>query len=130
MTKPLKDYSKEVQHENFLEETPNIPLEQKVVVSAEVPKYEKIIFQNNRDPGVAVEFHYSSKTHPTKQYTLLHGHEYTLPVEIINHLEGRNPWDNYACHERIYGRRMNAETGRPDVVVNSYRPCFYCKPVR
>ncbi len=124
----LNDMDKETIERNFLAEAPDcIAPEGKIVVAKEVPKYERIIFQNNRDPGTALYFHYSSATHPLKHYTLMHGLEYELPVEIIKHLEGQN--DIYTCHSRIYGQRKNYE-GLPENYVASYKPYFQCRPVR
>ena len=55
----------------------------KIVFSSDIPKVEKVIFRNQRDPGHVLEFHYASKTHPFKQYKLIDGHQYDLPVEVI-----------------------------------------------
>jgi hypothetical protein len=126
---PLNESKSEVIERNFLEENPDIPLEQKVVVAKEVPKMETVVFLNNRDPGITLNFHYASKTHPLKHYDLIHGQTYTLPVEVINHLEGQNKHDPYACHSRIYGRRMRQD-GKSETFVNSYVPYFQCKTVR
>ena len=40
----LNSSSKEIIDRNFLEENPDIPLDQKVVVAAEIPKTQKIVF--------------------------------------------------------------------------------------
>lgn len=72
-----------------------------IVGMRHIPEYKKVIFQNGRDPGVALHFHYSSKTHPLKHYTLYHGLEHELPVEIIEHLE--------SCAETTYGWRKDRQ---------------------
>ena len=126
----LNDQSAEVIQKNFLEEQPDcIPTEQKVVVANEVPRYERIVFVNNRDPGCALYFHYRTATHPLKHYTLMHGLEYNLPVEVIKHLEGQNSYDPYSCHSRIYSERKNYE-GMPETFVSGYKPYFQCRAVR
>lgn len=126
----LNDKSGEVIERNFLQETPDcLPTEQKVVIAKEVPSYERVIFVNNRDPGCALYFHYCTKTHPLKHYTLMHGLEYDLPTEVIKHLEGQNKNDPYACHSRIYSERKNYE-GLPENYVSGYKPYFQCRTVR
>ena len=128
----LGDCSKEIVEKNFLLEDPDmsqIPTTQKVVVAQEVPKTQKIIFTNNRDPGCTLYFHYASKTHPLLHYTLMHGQEHELPIEVINHLEGQTRGDPYACHRRLYGKRMRAD-GVTEVFENGYVPYFRCQPVR
>ncbi len=126
----MNDMDKETIAKNFLEEQPeNLPVEKKVVVAKEVPPYEKIIFFNNRDPGVTLHFHYASGTHPLKHYDLVHGVQYDLPSEIIHHLEGENAYDMYACHSRLYSQRKNLE-GLPENYVSGYKSYFQCKRVR
>ena len=125
----LGEHGKETVEKNFLEENPEITTDNKVVVANEVPKMEKIIFQNHRDQGLPLSFHYASKTHPLKHYELFHGQEYLLPVEIIMHLEGQNKSDPYACHRRLYGRRMKPD-GVSETYVTNYVPYFRCQPVR
>ncbi len=127
--KNLGQAGKEIVEKNFLEENPtDIPTEQKVVVSQEIPKYTRIRFMNMRDPGITLHFHYASKTHPLKHYDLINGEEYDLPNEVIAHLEGENKQDPYACHSRLYGRRMKAD-GVSECYVNGYKPYFQCKRV-
>jgi hypothetical protein len=86
--------------EEFLKENPEgIPdqiSQEKVVISDHIPKYEEVVFTNQRDPGVMLEFHYRSKTHPIKHYKLCDGEQYNLPKEIIDHLQ--------SCSIPIYGR--------------------------
>lgn len=125
----LNSSSKEIIDRNFLEENPDIPLDQKVVVAAEIPKTQKIVFSNLRDPGVTLHFHYASKSHPLKLYDLVHGQQYELPIEVIDHLEGQRKSDPYACHTRSYGRRMRSD-GITENYVSGYSPCFQCKTVR
>ncbi len=115
---------------NFLVEDPDcIPTEQKVVVANQVPAYERVVFVNNRDPGCILYFHYKSATHELKHYTLLHGLEYDLPVEVIKHLEGQGKNDPYTCHARIYSERKNYE-GLPESYISGYKPYFQCRSVR
>lgn len=92
--------------------------EEQVVVVKEMPKFERITFRNQRDPGYPLEFHYASKTHPFKQYTLIDGKEYTLPVEVIRNLEG--------CREDIHKYRKNSD-GIPEIYVAGYRTHFVCE---
>ena len=125
----LGEMEKEIVDRNFLEENPDIPLEKKVVVAKEIPKMETIIFQNFRDGGTTLNFHYASATHPLKHYDLVHGQEYTLPVEVINHLEGNNKSDPYSCHKRMYARRMRPD-GISETYANQYVAYFQCKSVR
>lgn len=128
--KTLNDLDKETIQQNFLgDEAPKIDANETVVVAKEIPKYEDVIFVNNRDPGSTLYFHYASKTHPLKHYTLVHGQQYKLPVEIIQHLEGQNDADPYSCHSRLYGLGQNAE-GNACPVVNGYKPYFQCRAVR
>lgn len=92
--------------------------ENEVVISAEVPRYEKVIFRNQRDPGHVLEFHYASKTHPFKQYKLVDGETCDLPLEVIRNLE--------SCRENIEKYRRNAE-GIPEVYVAGYKTHFVCE---
>lgn len=94
--------------------------ENQVVVVHEVPKYEKIVFRNQRDPGHVLEFHYHSKTSPFKQYKLIDGKEYTLPIEVIRNLE--------SCRENIEKYRKNAD-GIPEIYVAGYKTHFVCERV-
>lgn len=128
--KKMNDMDKETIERNFLQETPDcLPINETVVVATEIPKHERIIFINNRDPDCALFFHYATKTHPLKQYTLMHGLEYDLPIEVIKHLEGTNNYDPYSCHTRIYSERKNYE-GNPENYVSGYKPYFQCRSVR
>lgn len=130
LTKRLNDMDGETIAKNFLlEEADCLPSEEQVVIAKEIPKYEKVVFINNRDAGSVLYFHYESGTHPRKHYTLVHGQEYNLPVEIIRHLEGQNPSDPYACHKRIYGAGMNPE-GNYAPAVTGYQSYFQCRTVR
>lgn len=92
-----------------------------VVVVDRVPEMRRVQFLNGRDTGTALMFHYHSKTHPLKHYTLLHGKEYDLPVEIINHLEN--------CFETIHGYRQGAD-GHPEMYAKSKRYIFSCREAR
>jgi len=128
MTKRLNDMSKEVVDRNFLEETPDIPTEQKVVIATEMPSYEKVVFRNLRDPGASLHFHYQSKTHPLKHYDLLDGFTYELPTEICLHLEGQGMMPN-SCHAPRYGQRTG-QAGTPECYIQSYTPYFQLQRVR
>lgn len=126
----LNDQPKEVIEKNFLEEVPEaIYANEKVVIANEIPKMERVLFQNNRDPGAALYFHYCSGTHPLKHYTLVHGQEYDLPVEVIKLLEGQRAGDPYTCHSRLYSERRNLE-GNPETYVSGYKPYFQLRTVR
>jgi hypothetical protein len=92
--------------------------DEQVVVFTEVPKYEKITFRNQRDPGHVLEFHYSSATHPFKQYKLIDGKQYDLPIEVIRNLEG--------CKENIHKYRRNAD-GLPEIFIAGYKSHFMCE---
>jgi len=130
MAKKLNESSQETIDKNFLEENPDIATEERpVIVATEIPKTEKIVFLNYRDPGVMLHFHYHSKTHPLKHYDLMHGQQYELPVEVINHLEGQRATDPWACHSRTYSRRMRSD-GVTETFASGYVPYFQCKAVR
>lgn len=92
--------------------------ENQVVVVNEMPRADKVIFRNQRDPGYPLEFHYASKTHPFKQYKLIDGHAYTLPYEVIKNLE--------SCRENIEKYRRNSE-GIPEVYTAGYKTHFVCE---
>jgi hypothetical protein len=117
----LNNSKSEVIEENILKENPEGLPNSSVVVAKHIPTLRKIVFLNGRDPGCALQFHYSTKTHPLHQYTLYHGYEHELPEEVIEHLEG--------CAERIYGYRKNPE-GHPEPYVKSLKYIFQCKPVK
>lgn len=78
----------------FLEKS----VQEKVVVVDHIPQYRKVVFINQRDPGVMMSFHYRTKTHPMKHYDLMHGEEYDLPVEVIEHVEN--------CGYPMYGKEQ------------------------
>jgi len=92
--------------------------ENKVVVAPEKPHYESIIFRNQRDPGQPLEFHYASAKHPFKQYKLIDGHKYDLPMEVIRNLESRR--------ENIEKYRRNSE-GVPEIYIAGYKTHFVCE---
>lgn len=113
----LNSASSAVIDKNFLEQDPD-GLEHansRVVVSKFVPEYKELVFQNGRDPGIALMFHYASATHPLHHYTLYHGHKHNLPVEVIEHLEG--------CREPQYDYRKNV-AGHPEHYVKGYKYIF------
>lgn len=116
----------ETLQENFLtgpgndtpEECRKALKEDMVVVASEFPRLQNIIFRNQRDPGHPLEFHYSSKTHPFKQYKLIDGQPYQLPIEVIKNLE--------QCRENIEKYRRNS-AGIPEVFVAGYKSHFVCE---
>ncbi len=93
--------------------------ENKVVIAKELPDFEKIIFRNQRDPGYPLEFHYASKTHPFKQYSLIDGQEYSLPREVIRNLEN--------CRENIEKYRKSSSSGLPEIYIAGYKTHFVCE---
>ncbi len=96
--------------------------ESEVVIATHIPEMKRVMFLNGRDPGVPLEFHYHSKTHRLKQYKLLHGHEYDLALEVIEHLEG--------CREPQYAYRKGPD-GHPEHYVCGYKYIFQCRnPVK
>lgn len=119
----LNQSNSEVIEENILQENPEGLPETKVniIKAAVIPKMEKVVFRNDRDPGHPLEFHYHSATHPLHHYKLFHGKEYTLPVEIVEHLESRAV--------PIYGYRRGND-GHPEMFIQSYKHQFSCKTVR
>lgn len=132
MKPKLNECSKETIDKNFLEQDVEIPANEKVHVhpaSQPIPKMETIVFMNNRDPGVTLHFHYASPTHPLRHYDLIHGQQYNLPVEVIQHLEGTNQFDPWSCHQRLYAQRKKAD-GTTENYVNGYKSYFQCKTVR
>ena len=84
------------------------------------PPVERVIFRNQRDPGHPLQFHYSSKTHPFKMYSLVDGQEYLLPREVIVNLEG--------CRENIEKYRKNSQ-GIPEIYIAGYKSHFVCERV-
>lgn len=89
-----------------------------VVIVKEMPRLEKVVFRNQRDPGYPLEFHYASKTHPFKQYKLIDGQTYDLPVEVIRNLEG--------CRENVHKYRRSS-AGIPEIYVAGYKTHFVCE---
>ena len=77
---------------------------------AEVVKKRWIQFINGRDPGVTLEFHYHSATHPLKHYKLFHGKEHELPEEIIDHLENIGE-ARYEHRKNEYGEVKPTQVG-------------------
>lgn len=100
---------------------PETPMAEKVVVAEHVPVMKRVVFINGRDPGYPLDFHYHSKTHHLKHYTLYHGKEHELPEEIIEHLE--------SCAERQYGYRQGIN-GHPEMYVKGLKYNFRCQPVK
>lgn len=85
----------------------DVVVEEKIVVSTKMPEYRRVVFVNQRDPGVMMSFHYKSKTHALKHYDLVPGVEYDLPVEVIEHVEN--------CGYPLYGKEemINGMQKRP-----------------
>lgn len=122
----FKDASSEVIEKNILQQDPEgLPpmrdISEEVVIAKHIPKMRRIVFQNGRDPGQELMFHYHSATHPLKHYTLFHGKEYDLTEEIIDHLENR-----FECQ---YGYRVGPN-GHPEMYVKAKKYIFSCKPIR
>lgn len=92
--------------------------EDQVIVFKDIPKHEKITFRNQRDPGHPLDFHYSSATHPYKQYKLMDGKEYELAYEVIKNLEN--------CKEQIHKYRRNSD-GLPEIYIAGYKSHFACE---
>lgn len=120
----LNNRPKDVIAEEIFKENPvGVPeiKESAIAIATEMPKMETIIFRNDRDPGIPLTFHYSSKTHPLHHYTLYHGQEHTLPVEVIEHLE--------SCAVPLYAYRKGPD-GHPQMYCNGKKYNFSCKSVR
>lgn len=117
----LNDKKSSVIAENILKQDPEglsqaeQSVQEKVILFKHIPEMREAIFINNRDPGYPLDFHYSSGTHPLKVYKLFHGHTYTLPVEVIEHLE--------SCNEPQYGYRKNIY-GYPEHYIVSRKYIF------
>lgn len=122
--KKLNQAAKEVIEKEYLNQDPEgfeKCVEQPIPVIKAMPKMETIVFRNDRDPGYPLEFHYASKNHPLQRYTLYHGQEHTLPVEVIEHLE--------SCSVPIYAYRKGPD-GLLQMYQNGRRFNFSCKTVR
>ena len=113
--------AKKIEENILLENPEGLPDIQPIQVFKEIPKMETIVFRNDRDPGLPLEFHYASKTHPLKQYKLIHGQVYTLPLEIVEHLE--------SCAVPIYGYRKGLD-GHPEMFITAMKYQYQCKTVR
>ena len=132
MSRPVskfKDASSETIEKNYLQADPeglptmdSLPKEDSIVIAKRMPEMRRICFLNGRDPGQELMFHYHSKTHHLKHYTLFHGKEYDLPVEVIEHLEN--------CRESQYGYRVNPNSGHPEMYTKGYKYIFQCKNVK
>jgi hypothetical protein len=120
----LNHLPKDVIEKEVFKENPEgiAPIKESVIaIATEVPRMETIIFRNDRDPGIPLTFHYASKTHPLHHYTLYHGQEHTLPVEVIEHLEN--------CAVPLYAYRKGVD-GHPEMYCNGKKYNFTCKAVR
>ncbi len=126
----FKDALREVIEKNYLEEDPEglKPMKQaekdldRIKPAKVMPEYRYITFLNGRDPGQELMFHYCSATHPLKHYTLFHGKQYDLPVEIVEHLE--------SCRETQYGHRMNPNSGLSETYPKGYKYIFQCRQTK
>lgn len=123
----LNDQKAEVIAQNHLVQNPEgletiVDQVAQVVIANHIPKMRKVVFLNGRDPGYPLDFHYSSKTHHLKHYTLYHGKEHDLPEEIIDHLEN--------CAEHQYAYRVNPSSGHPEMYTKSLKYIFQCKAVK
>ncbi len=126
--KPEKKLPVDELQENHLSGPADEPLdrvakelkEDEVVIVNEMPKVEKVVFRNQRDPGHALQFHYASATHPFKQYNLIDGQTDDLPIEVIKNLE--------SCRENIEKYRRNSE-GIPEIYIAGYKTHFVCERV-
>lgn len=123
----LNNASSEVIERNILQENPEglphgLPdARTGLVMASYIPEMRRIMFVNDRDPGCPLEFHFHSKTHPLKQYILYHGKEYTLPLEIIDHLE--------SCSIPSYGYRKGT-SDHPEMFKTGVKYNFRCKEIR
>lgn len=122
--KRLNDQKAEVIEKNHLVDD-TIGHEEEILspvkVFKDIPEMTTIIFRNDRDPGVPLEFHYASKTHPLNHYTLEHGKQYTLPVEVVEEIESKRI--------PIYVYKKGPDD-LPVKVINGYKYMFTCKQVR
>lgn len=124
--KRLNEQKSEVIAKNILKESPeglppvDYDAPEKVVIAKKMPEYREVTFLNGRDPGFPLDFHYASGTHPLKIYKLLHGQNYNLPVEIIEHLESRS--------EPVYGYRRGLD-GLPEMYIQTRKFIFQCRNV-
>ena len=120
--KILGDAKAAVIQEEILKENPegvdNTP---KVVKMRHMPEYKTMIFQNRRDPGQPLYFHYASATHPRHQYTLYDGHPAELPIEVIEHLE--------SCADNVYDYGFNPLQERSESYVKARNHHFSFRSV-
>jgi hypothetical protein len=123
----LNHAKSEVIEENWLKQTPDgyeepeLHSDEKIVLTNYIPPMRRVQFINGRDPGCELMFHYHTKTHPLKHYTLFHGKEYDLPIEVIEHLEN--------CAEKQYGYRQGPN-GHPEMYTKSLKYLYSCKSPR
>jgi len=128
-----KEFESKEEAQEYIEKTQMTDSEidarsRKVDVAPVMPKMVQIEFRNERDGNkTPLTFHYHSKTHPLKHYTLFHGYKYDLPVEVVEHLE--------SCRIAQYENKIVEDSDRhlPGSVVpkvTSYKYMFHCKPVR
>jgi len=117
----LNEAKSQVIAENVLKQNPegleqiDMDVNSKIVISKHIPAMRRVIFLNGRDPGYPLDFHYASATHPLKIYKLIHGQEYNLPEEIIEHLE--------SCAEPQYAYRKGLD-GHPQMYIESRKYIF------
>lgn len=117
---------------SILDDGPQTEWEQnaQIVTTTEIPKMEKIRFFNLKDPGREHKFFYASKTHPLRHYTLLHDHEYDLPYEIIDHLEGSNPVAPESCQDFLYKDQLSNDGKMSKSIRSGAKSKFQCKRIR
>lgn len=113
----LGDSSVATVNANILLENPEgVDNNLKVVVADHIPETRRVVFNNQRDPGQPLSFHYHTATHPLKMYTLYHGKVHELPAEVIEHLE--------SCAECIYEYGFNPEKDGRDTYIKGKRHYF------
>jgi hypothetical protein len=100
----------------------------KVEVVKKMPEMVMFEFRNERDgPQVPLTFHFHSANCPLKHYTLWHGKQYTLPVEIVEHIEN--------CKIAQYEHKVSEGDdkymqGQLMPRVTHYKYSFGCKMIR
>jgi len=91
----------------------------------QVPGIESstVQFMNLEDPNVPLEFTFMRKNQKTPhKYKLFSGRTYTLPVDVIDHLNSKA--------YPIYENKWNAEEQQYNSVQVGMKPRFTCHPVQ
>ena len=119
----LNQMSVDIVGDNILKENPvgHEDLNPAIAIVKEMPAMERIQFRNMCDPGVTLDFHYSSKNIPLTMYHLADGKEADLPCEVVDWLMDRKV--------PIYGHRKNSD-GYPEIYVKGYKYNFQLNRVR